>query len=485
MGKKATPELPPEPKLSITHHFMEVNGKPLSYTTTTGSIQLKDEAGKVKAQLFFIAYVKDGEQIKSGRPITFAFNGGPGAASVFLHLGALGPKRVLLGDDEALPPPYRLVPNEYTWLTFTDLVFIDPVGTGYSRAASGVDPKEFYGLKGDIQSVGEVIRIYVTRYKRWLSPKFIAGESYGTTRAAGLSGYLQNKVGMNLNGLILISEVLNFQTIAFTPGNDLPYILYLPSYALTALYYRKSSLVLPTDLVKFREEVERYAQREYLLALAKGDGLSDEEKAEVIDRMSNFTGLPKKFLQNSNLRISNDVFVRELLRDENRIIGVLDSRISGNYRVHDFVEDPSVFLVIGPLVATWNDYVRNELKYESEIPYMILSEKVNESWDWSPPASKGPGYVDVAKTLRQAINENKFLKVFIASGYYDLDTPYFATRYTVSHLGLPANLRDNIIVEYYEAGHQMYTHLPSLKKLSADVAGFFDKVIPDESKPSR
>lgn len=303
-------------------------------------------------------------------------------------------------------------------------------------------------------------------------------------RAAGLSGYLQNKVGMNLNGLILISEVLNFQTISFTPGNDLPYVLYLPSYALTALYYRKSSPELPTDSVNFREEVEKYAQREYLLALAKGEGLSDEEKTEVTDRISSFTGLPKILLRNSNLRISNDAFVRELLRDENRIIGVLDSRINGNYRVHDFVEDPSVFFVIGPLAATWNDYVRNELKYASEIPYMILSEKVNDLWDWSP-VSKGPGYVDVAKTLQQAINENRFLKVFIASGYFDLDTPYFVTKYTINHLGLPANLRDNIIVEYYEAGHQIYTHLPSLKKLTVDVTEFFDKAIPDESKPSR
>jgi carboxypeptidase C (cathepsin A) len=467
----------PEETLSVTRHFIEVNSKKISYTATAGSIQLKEETGKPRANMFFVSYVKDDEKDKARRPVTFAFNGGPGAASIFLHLGALGPKRALLGDEKALPPPYQLVTNEYTWLAFTDLVFIDPVGTGYSRPVSGVEPKEFYGVKGDIQSVGEFIRIYLTRYQRWLSPKFIAGESYGTTRAAGLSGYLQNKLGINLNGILLISEVLNFQTIMFSPGNDLPYILYLPPYTLAAWYHGKLSPGLEADLSKTREEVEQFALNEYTLALAKGDGLTDGEKNRLIEKLADYTGLSRMFIKNSNLRIPTDVFVKELLRNENRRIGLLDSRIAGNYSVHEFTEDPSVFVVTGPLVSTWNEYVRNDLKYATEMPYVILSTKVNELWDWGS-GTGGLGYLDVAKILRQAMSENKFLKVFIASGFYDLDTSYFATKYTVNHLGLEPSLRNNITLAYYDGGHQMYTHLPTLRKLTADVTEFYTKALP-------
>jgi len=475
-GKKKSVEKLPEPKLSVTHHSVQIGGKQLNYTATTGYIQLKDETGKPRANIFLVAYVKDDETSKSTRPITFAFNGGPGAASIFLHLGALGPKRALLGDEKALPPPYQLATNEYTWLDFTDLVFIDPVGTGYSRPAPGVEPKEFYGVKGDIQSVGEFIRIYLTRYQRWLSPKFIVGESYGTTRAAGLSGYLQNKLGINLNGILLISEVLNFQTIMFSPGNDLPYVLYLPPYTIAAWYHQKLPHAYQSNLSKALEEVEKFALNEYNLALTKGNGLSDGERDRITEKLAGFTGLSKTYIKNSNLRIDRDDFVKELLRNENRRIGVLDSRISATYKIHGFVEDPSVFVVVGPLVATWNEYVRNELKYETEIPYEILSEKVNELWNWGS-ATGGLGYVDVAKTLQKAMSENKFLKVFIASGYYDLDTSYFAAKYTVNHLGLDSSLWNNITLAYYDAGHQMYTHLPSLIKLKTDASAFIKKTL--------
>jgi carboxypeptidase C (cathepsin A) len=491
-AKKKTPETSaptgpgdiPREKPSVTHHTIEFNGIILNYTATAGFISLKDETGKPKAYLFFTAYVKDDLENRSERPVTFAFNGGPGASSIFLHLGALGPKRALLGDVEALPPPYRLVTNEYTWLDFTDLVFIDPVGTGYSRPAPGVDPKVFYGVKGDIQSVGDFIRLYCTQYQRWLSPKFIAGESYGTTRAAGLSGYLQNKLGMNLNGIFLISEVMNFQTIMFTAGNDLPYILYLPAYSEAAWYHRRLPPALQADLPKAREVVEQFALNEYVLALAKGDGLPDGERDRMIERLADYTGLPVTYIKNSNLRITREGFTRELLRDEDLRIGVLDSRITGRYRVEHFMEDPSVFVVTGPLVATWNDYVRNELKYETDAPYEILSTKVNELWNWES-ATGGLGYVNVAQTLRQAMSENRFLKVFIASGYYDLDTSYFATQYTVNHLGLDPALRGNITLGHYDAGHQMYTHLPSLKRLTADAAAFFKKALLHEPGPGR
>ena len=267
-------EIPPE-KFSITHHSITINGKTLRYAATAGTMQMRDESGKVKAYLFFTAYTVEKQKDEPERPVTFAFNGGPGAASLWLHLAAFGPKRVLLADEKgALPPPYKRVTNDYTWLAFTDFVFIDPIGTGYSRAAPGIDPKEFYGVKKDIEVAGDFMRLYCTRYGRWLAPKFIAGESYGTTRAAGLSGYLQDKLGMHLDGILLISSALDFQTISFAPGNDLSYVLYLPVYANTAWYHKKLSPTLQADPVKTRNEVEQFALNDYLVALAKGNSLT-------------------------------------------------------------------------------------------------------------------------------------------------------------------------------------------------------------------
>jgi len=425
-----------------------------------------------------VAYVKEEQENKSGRPITFAFNGGPGAASIYLHLGALGPKRVLFTEEgKALPPPYKLVENAYTWLDLTDIVFIDPVGTGYSCAAPGEDPKQFWGVQEDIESIGAFIRLYLTRNQRWLSPKFIVGESYGTTRAAGLSSHLQNKLGIHFNGIVLISEALNFQAIVFTSGNDLPYLLFLPTYTTTAWYHKKLSPELQSNLQKTLEVAEQFALNEYVLALAQGNLLSDVERDKIVEKLANYSGLQKHYIQNSNLRIRRDGFRNELLRNEHRRIGILDSRITGGYTPRDFVEDPSVFEATGPLVATWNDYVRKELKYENDLPYEFLSMKVNQSWNWGS-GTGGLGYVNVAETLQRAMSENKYLKVFIASGYYDLDTPYFATKYIVNHLGLDPSLRKNITLSYYDAGHQMYTHLPSLKKLKADAATFFEKALP-------
>lgn len=260
------------------------------------------------------------------------------------------------------------------------------------------------------------------------------------------------------------------------------YILYLPPYTVAAWYHGKLSPELQADLPKTRDEVEQFALNEYVLALAKGDGLPNGERNKIIEKLVHYTGLQKTYIKNSNLRIGREEVIQGLLRNENRRIGILDSRITGSYKVTDFVEDPSVFEVTGPLVATWNDYVRKELKFETETPYEILSTKVNELWDWGS-VTGGLGYVDVAKILRQAMSENKFLKVFIGSGYYDLDTSYFATKYTLNHLGLDPSLRNNITLAFYDAGHQMYTDMPSLKKLTADVAAFFKKALPKESRP--
>ena len=463
-------------KFSITEHKLKVNGRTIKYTATAGFLQIKDEADKPRAELFFIAYERNGGDDKATRPVTFVFNGGPGASSVFLHLGAIGPKRVLLGEQGTeLPPSVKLVYNDYTWLDFTDLVFVDPVGTGYSHAARGVDAKQFYGVEEDTRLAAEFIQCYITRYRRWLSPKFIAGESYGATRAAALSGYLQNNMNMYLSGLILISPALNFQTLRFNPGNDLPYMLYLPTYTTAALYHKKLSPELQTSPERSLKQAEAWAEGEYAAALLKGDKLSAAERTNIAEKLSYYTGISKSFTENSNLRINQSRFAKELLRSERRTVGILDSRVigidsdaTGEYSSFD----PALFLTTGPYAAGMNDYVRNVLQYQHDQPYEVLNLKVNREWNWG---SATQGYVNVSETLREAMSKNTHLKVFIACGYYDMATPYCASRYTVSHLGLDPALRDNIVIKYYDSGHQLYTHLPSLKKMTDDASAFVNK----------
>ncbi|MEW5803567.1 MAG: peptidase S10 [bacterium] len=471
-------------ELSVTHHSLTINGQTHEYTATAGYLQIKEKSDKPKADLFFVAYEMRNQKDRAARPVTFAFNGGPGASSVFLHLGALGPRRIFLREEgRNATPPYRLVDNEYTWLPFTDLVFIDPMGTGYSRPGPDVDPKQFYGLKEDVQSVGEFIRLYITQYKRWSSPKFIAGESYGTTRAAGLAGYLQDDLNIDLNGLVLISPALDFQTIMFEPGNDLPYPLFLPSYTAAAWYHKKLPPALQSsDLSTVLKEVEGWAMSEYTLALMKGAALPDANREQVIKKLAFYTALSPIYIRNHNLRPDQMDFIRELLRSEHRIIGLLDSRFEGTdpdpgreYGKYD----PSLFLVSGPFGAVMNDYVRNDLKYINDLPYEVLNEEVNRSWDWGSGLHEGQGFANVTGTLRRALSKNKYLKVFIASGYYDLTTPYFVTDYTVNHLGLDPVLQANVTAAYYDVGHQIYVHLPSLEKLTADVSAFVKKTLAD------
>jgi carboxypeptidase C (cathepsin A) len=464
-------------KLSVTHHKVKVNGRTIKYTATAGCLQIKDESDKPRAHLFFIAYEREAGDEKAKRPITFAFNGGPGAASVFLHLGAIGPKRVLMDEaDIKLPKKTKLVDNDYTWLEFTDLVFIDPVGTGYSRAAQGVDAKQFYGVEEDKKLAAEFIRLYTTRNSRWLSPKFIAGESYGSTRAAALSGYLQNNLNMYLNGLILVSPALNFQTLRFNPGNDLPCVLYLPSYTATAWYHKKLSAELQSNLGQSLEAAEAWAQSEYAAALLKGDKLSAPERTSIVEKLSFYTGIAKSYIENSNLRIIPMRFVKEILRREHRTVGILDSRVKGidSDSAGEYSEfDPALFLTTGPYAAAMNNYVRNELNYANDLPYEVLNLQINREWNWGSAAQ---GYINVSGTLREAMSKNTNLNVLIACGYYDLATPYYAAKYTVSHLGLDPALRDNIVITYYDSGHQIYTHLPSLKKMTNDASAFVHKV---------
>jgi len=460
-----------EEKPSVTRHQTALGGKPFAYTATAGYLPMKDENGKLKANIFYVAYTKDGGSAR--RPVTFAFNGGPGSSSVWLHLGALGPKRVYMTDEGwAPPPPYRLVDNEQTWLAYSDLVFIDPVTTGFSRPAEGEKPEQFHGVEGDIQSVGDFIRVWTTRNARWSAAKFLAGESYGTTRAAGLSGYLQDRYGMYLNGIVLISSILNFQTAYFNAGNDLPYVLFLPTYTTTAWYHKKLPPDLQGDFGKAASESEAYAGGEYTLALMKGDRLTAAERQAVVQKLARLTGLAPSVIEENNLRVDLQTYNRELLRSENKVVGRLDSRFAVVARPTtsgSISSDPSYAAIYGVYTAMLNDYVRTELKYENDLPYEILTSRVRP-WNYAPYENQ---YVNVAETLRSAMVQNPALKVFFAAGYYDFATPYFAAQYTIEHMGLDPALRKNVELDHFDAGHMMYIHKPSLEKLAKDVSAFY------------
>lgn len=481
---KVVEKAPPTDNLVVTKHTVRIGGREIKYTVTAGTIVMKEETAdrekeaegeKPRAQVFFIAYTRDGDGSRAKRPLTFSFNGGPGSSSVWLHLGVLGPRRVVLQDDGGLPrPPFQLTDNEYSLLDQTDLVFIDPMNTGYSRPVEGVKPKEWHGFKKDIQLVGDFIRLYTTRTNRWLSPKFLIGESYGTMRAAGLSGYLHERHGMYLNGIMLISVVLDFTTLNFNLNNDLPYILFLPGYTATAWYHNVLKPHKP--LQTWLKEAEEFALGDYARALLKGDGLSREEREQIVEKIAMYTGVSKQFVERSKLRIHASHYFKELLRERGLTVGRLDSRFTGRDRlgVNEYAEyDPLLANVLGPYSAGLYDYIRSELKFESDLPYEILSRFVHP-WSYAEFENQ---YVNVGETLRKAMTFNPYMKIFVGNGYYDLGTPYFASEYTFDHLGLDENLRGNITMEYYDAGHMMYIHMPSLKQMKRDLANFIRSAV--------
>ena len=468
----------PKEEISSTQHSLQIEGETLNYTATAGTLLLKKKDGKPKASIFFIAYTKDGVDAISTRPITFSFNGGPGSSSVWLHLGLLGPKRVLMDDDGmSLAPPYKLVENEFSLLDETDLVFIDPVSTGYSRAAPGEDSKQFHGVHKDLKSVGDFIRLYTTRHQRWSSPKYLIGESYGTTRAAGLAEHLQDDLGIYLNGIMLVSSVLDFQTILFNSGNHLPYVLFLPSYTATAWYHQKLDDELQKDFSKTLREAEKFALEEYSLALLRGSSITKADYQETVQKLSRYTGLSSTYIEQNNLKVNFFRFSKELQRDQRRTTGRFDSRFEGIDRdaAGEYFEyDPSYAAIQGPITATLNDYLRTELNFETDLNYEILSKNVHP-WSYEKFQNR---YLNFTDNLRQSIAKNPNLKVFVASGYYDLATPYFATDYTVNQIELEPSLRENIQVQYYEAGHMMYFHKPSLIKLKSDLQNFIQSSLP-------
>ncbi len=468
-GKDKSKE--PEEKLVSSRHKAILGAARFDYTATAGTILLRDEDDKPTASIFYIAYTRDGVPDLSTRPLTFSFNGGPGSSSVWLHLGLLGPRRVHLADDgSALPPPYKLDDNENSLLDETDLVFIDPVSTGYSRAIPPKEARKFHGLREDAASVAEFIRLYVTRNKRWGSPKFIIGESYGTTRAAALSGELSQRLKMNVNGIMLVSTVLNFQTLDFNAGNDLPYVLYLPTYTATAWFHKK----LPADLQQLPlpevfAKAEAFATGEYSAALFSGSSLDTSARGSILEQYARLTGLSTNFVDRANLRVPLGRFASELLVSEGRVVGRYDSRYKGYVRDHlgsRMEQDPSYEAVASAFASTFNNYIRTELKYETDLPYEVLTSVGPWNWDQSN------SYVDVAETLAGALTRNPFLKIHVSSGYYDLATPLLATRYTFNHLGVDPALLKNLTLDTFTAGHMMYLNLPDLKKQKTDLARF-------------
>ena len=473
----------PTDRLVATKHKIRLDGETISYTVTCGTVVIREdgdndgkrEANKPKAEMFFIAYVKDGVKDPAKRPLTFSFNGGPGSSSVWLHLGVLGPKRVSVDQDGfAPPPPYKLVDNEHSIFSDTDLVFIDPIGTGYSRMLDGEKIKEFHSYQRDIESVGAFIRLYTSRHQRWASPKFIAGESYGTTRAAGLSSHLQEKYSLNLNGLMLFSTALEFSALRFAEGHDLAHVLFLPTYAATAWYHGKIDPALKKKSLRaVMDEVEAFAESDYAHALFQGDKLAPAKRADIVKKLARYTGLDVDYIESTNLRIQIHRFCKELLRNERRTVGRLDSRFKGVDRDaagENFEFDPAHSNLDGAYSACINDYLGRDLKFATDTPYQMIS-KLYMTWDFGSPN----GYLNVAEPLRKAMSSNPHMKVYVASGYYDLATPHFASDYVLNHMALDPALAKNMVKYYYEGGHMMYVHLPSLKAQGKHLRDFVRK----------
>ncbi|HEV8631705.1 MAG TPA: peptidase S10 [Thermoanaerobaculia bacterium] len=465
----------PAPRSFVTQHHLQAGGTDLAYTATAEDVYLKDADGKPTADFFTISYTKNGVAHLEERPITFVFNGGPGSASIWLHFGLVGPRTVDIPSDAGDPgaPPYRLRDNPWTILRATDIVFVDPVGTGYSKAAGDKKDKDFWGYDEDADSVAELIRTFITIHNRWNSPKYILGESYGGIRTAMLVPRLQQRLNIGLNGLILISPAINMGTLPFVVGgNDLPFATDLPALAATAYYHKKLPDAWPSQQALL-DEAQAFAGGDYLQALFKGDAISAAEKDRIADKLRRYTGLSKQYILRSNLRIYMPRFTKELLRDEGKSIGGLDGRYA-----QDELDDVAAFpdgdpfdAKTGPIyVANFQSYLRNDLKVDLPQRYVPSNGDANESWK-RPEGRNGAfaGYVDVTEGMAQGTKDNEALRIFCAAGYHDLTTSYFATEYMLRHSGIDEK---RMTIKTYPGGHMMYLYQPSLQALSNDIVGF-------------
>jgi len=481
-GEKDKIECNDKEESSESKHQVIINGQPVSYRAVAGTLILKDDHCKPKASMFYISYTKEGTENLRDRPLTFCFNGGPGSSSVWLHLGILGPKRVFLSENGEALPPFHLVDNEFSLLDKTDLVFIDPVSTGFSRAIPPEEAKQFHGVEEDIKSVAQFIRLYLTRNQRWESPKFIIGESYGTTRAAALAGYLHDENFIYVNGIVLISTVLNFQSLDFNAGNDLSYLLFLPSYTATAWYHKKLNPELQSNFSNTMLAAREFVIKDYSPALFKGNLLTAPEKKRIVSQLAQFTGLSPEYIDRSNLRIDMFRFAKELLRDQRRTIGRFDSRFKGvdaDAVGEQFEYDPSADAIFGAFTATMNQYIQADLKWTKDGHYKILTNV--QPWDYGTSNK----YLNVAETLRSVMTKNPYLRVFVGNGYYDLATPFFATEYTFNHLGLDATLMSHVTMKHYDAGHMMYIHRPSLIKMKEDLVNFYEQTLLNQQREEK
>ncbi len=454
-----------------TKSQLVINGKTIQYTAHTGYIQYKNTEGKHTANMFHVSYIKQNEPNKKNRPVTFVFNGGPGSSSVWLHMGAIGPRRIkMAADGNAIESPYAIIPNEYSWLDLTDLVFIDPVGSGFSRPVEGEKAEQFYGYDNDIKTVSEFIRLWTVQNNRWGSPKYIAGESYGTTRACGVTDYLMTEYGMYINGISLISAALDFQTLREFQNNDKPYIFNLPVYTYTAQFHKVFNDERNTDTLLVKK-AETFAIQTYSVALLKGDLLSDEEAMKIAQELSYFTGISTETFLKHNLRIPSWMFRKLLLESRKQIIGRFDTRLTmpDPLQQRDFAaEDPSFTLINSAFATAFNEYVQTELQYTNELPFYTIGNV--HPWKY------GDGkYLNVTPQLRNSLYKNPYMKVWIANGKYDLATSYFGAEHAISQLNIPKELQKNIHWTYYNAGHMMYLLESELILLRKDAESFFKK----------
>ena len=477
-AKSSAPAQEPKEESSVTDHTIKIGNETVPYKATAATVLIKDDKGEPTASIFYIAYTRSDVRDLSQRPLAFLYNGGPGSSSIWIHMGAYGPKRIVTTDAGVTPPaPYKLVDNQDSLIDKCDEVFIDPVGTGFSHAVGKAQNKDFWGVDSDVRSLAQFINTYINRNNRWNSPKFLIGESYGTFRSVALGNYLQSHDGMYLNGIVLMSNVLDLGTISFYPGEDLTYELYVPSYAATACYHKV--LTCPADLTGFLQQARQFAAGEYADALMKGDTISDSEKAAVAKQLSQFTGLSEDYIMKADLRVNLPQFMAELQRNRGLDTGRLDARFSG-YAVDPLSEyafsDPQSDALSGAFTAAFNDYVRQELKFGQNEHYNVSAQFNGAQWDWKH--GRGgygfPGAPNVEPDLVEALVTNPDLKVEVENGLFDLATPFFETEYEMQHLGLPKKLQGNIALKYYDAGHMMYVRPADLAKLSANVHAFIE-----------
>lgn len=471
----------PKAESSVTQHHLSAGGRGFDYTATAGTLVIRDDEDKPMANIGYVAYTRRDAKDAGQRPVMFAFNGGPGSSSLWLHMGVLGPKRVLVGDPAPTPPaPFKTVDNEFGVLDKTDLVMIDPVGTGLSRAVCEKKDEEFWGVDPDIDSVSRFIAQYVSDNNRWTSPKYLLGESYGTTRAAAIVDYLRARRSLTFNGLVLVSVATDIEAIfAELPGNDRPYAAYLPGYAAVGWYHHMVA-GQPAALEPFLTEVRRYAAGPFTAALAKGDSLPDEERDAVAEQVHKYTGLSAEYVKAANLRISEVAFAHELLKSQRRTIGRLDGRFAGPTEdplQKDADYDPQSAAISAAYTAAFQDYYHVDLKFGQGRTYRATNFSIGEHWKWTHRPIDRPGEQPIVNSgvdLAQAMVQDVNLKVLVLNGYYDLATPFAATEYMMTHLGLPPGNTSRIQLKYYEAGHMMYVNLPSLKKMKGDMDAFID-----------